>query len=116
MKESQTQPIIGDKNNKDFESLCFDCGAEEKLITISPGVALCSKCYTSDRVERKKVIKEYPLLNQKGYISFENDASYKGGNLIKGILGIQVAANGKVWVCVNGVSILRFRPELKKED
>ena len=71
MKESPTQPIIGDRN------------------------------------------KEYPLLSQEGYISFENDVA---PGLTKGILGIQIAADGRIWVCMNGVSIIRFRPKLKGGD
>jgi hypothetical protein len=65
---------------------------------------------------REEKNKEYPLLNQGGYISFENDVTYKGQGLIKGILGIQIAADGRVWICVNGISILRFRPKLKGGD
>ena len=71
MKESPTQPIIGDRN------------------------------------------KEYPLLSQEGYMTIDN---LPKGGLTKGILGIQIAADGRIWICVNGVSILRFRPKLKGGD
>ena len=58
-------------------------------------------------------VKEYPLLSQEGYISFENNPVE---GLTKGILGIQIAADGRVWICINGVSIVRFRPKLKGGD
>ena len=55
-------------------------------------------------------IKEYPETHQKGYISIENIPD-KG--LIKGDLGIQVASDGRVWICIDGAAFLRFRPALK---
>jgi hypothetical protein len=58
-------------------------------------------------------VKEYPLLSQEGYIGFDK---IPDGKLTKGILGIQVATDGRVWVCINGNSLLRFRPKLKGGD
>jgi hypothetical protein len=98
---------------QNWESICFDCGDKDNLTKISEGVTLCPKCYTIKRVEQKKTIKEYPLLSQEGYISIENNPVE---GLIKGVLGIQIAADGRVWVCVDGISLLRFRPKLKGGD
>jgi hypothetical protein len=56
--------------------------------------------------------KEYPLLSQEGYMTIDN---IPDEGLRKGILGIQIGADGKVWICINGLSFLRFKPKLKKE-
>jgi len=29
---------------------------------------------------------------------------------LQGDLGVQVAADGRVWVCINGIAFLRFSP------
>ncbi len=62
-------------------------------------------------------MKAYPETHQQGTISFENiraaigellggaDSSHRQGDL-----GIQIASDGRVWVCVNGVVFLRFSP------
>ncbi len=73
MKESPTQPIIGDRN------------------------------------------KEYPVLSQKGYITFDQQIPPEV-RLIDATFGIQIAADGRIWICVNGQSIIRFRPKLKGGD
>ena len=52
-------------------------------------------------------MKEYPETHQQGLITFEQDIKASG---IKGDLGIQVAGDGRVWVCVDGVALIRFRP------
>ena len=66
-------------------------------------------------------IKEYKETHQTGNISIENIppevASFifgrGGGNMFQGDLGIQIAKDGRVWVCINGIAFLRFSP--KKE-
>ena len=58
-------------------------------------------------------IKEYPETHQKGIISLEN---VPGGLMqegyIEGDFGIQVAWDGRVWVCINGIAFLRFKPKI----
>ena len=51
--------------------------------------------------------KEYPATHQQGIISIENMPE---GLVIEGDLGIQIARDGRVWVCINGVAFLRFKP------
>jgi len=47
-----------------------------------------------------------------GIISFEQDIQIKQ---TKGSLGIQVSEDGKVWVCIDGQALIRFKPDpLKK--
>jgi hypothetical protein len=62
------------------------------------------------------VVTEYNELHQHGSISVENlEVIVEGNNTprsfhIEGDLGIQVAKDGRVWVCINGIAFLRFKP------
>ena len=58
------------------------------------------------------MIKEYPETHQLGHISFEQDI--KAGQMA-GDLGIQVSKDGRIWICVDGKALIRFRPQLKAE-
>ena len=59
------------------------------------------------------MVKEYPETHQHGHISFEQDI--KAG-LVTGDLGVQIARDGRVWVCIDGKALIRFRPQIRKED
>jgi hypothetical protein len=67
-------------------------------------------------------MKEYPEQHAQGTIRIEN-LDYKGvlslGSVIQGDIGVQIARDGRVWVCINGVAFLRFSPhkdgKMKKE-
>jgi len=71
------------------------------------------------------MIKEYPELHQRGIISFENvDLVSEKSKTVKnwkpilpisGDFGIQIARDGRVWVCIDGVAFIRFKPELSIE-
>jgi len=52
-------------------------------------------------------MKAYPETQQKGLITIENDL--RTGGLI-GDFGIQIAKDGRIWICMNGVSVIRFKP------
>ena len=58
------------------------------------------------------MIKEYPETHQSGYISFEQDIKIGGR---KGNLGIQIAKDGRVWICIDGQALIRFKP-IKEVD
>lgn len=68
--------------------------------------------------------KTYPETHQQGAISIENIppeiSSFMlgngGGMMFKGDFGIQIAEDGRVWVCINGIAFLRFTPTLKGGD
>jgi len=63
-------------------------------------------------------VKEYKETHQQGLISIENlpwDPE-KPVKVIKGDFGIQIAADGRVWVCINGVAFIRFKPLTKKGE
>ena len=55
-------------------------------------------------------MKEYPATYQHGYISIEN---MPDSNITEGDLGIQIASDGRIWVCINGAAFIRFKPILK---
>ena len=63
-------------------------------------------------------MKEYPETHQEGTILLENmPAELHYTMRMKGKLGIQVAKDGRVWVCINGIAFIRFKPTTKgKED
>ena len=60
-------------------------------------------------------MKEYAETHQKGRVSIENKddiermlyyAEEKNVDF-----GIQIAKDGRVWVCINGIAFIRFKPE-----
>ena len=62
-------------------------------------------------------MKEYPETHQQGLISLENADSFPLRNwqdmkstYIKGDFGIQIAKDGRVWICIDGIAFLRFSP------
>ena len=59
-------------------------------------------------------MKEYLETHQQGAISIENIPTMVGwdGSYMEGDLGIQIASDGRVWVCIDGVAFLRFKPKV----
>ena len=53
-------------------------------------------------------MKEYPETHQNGYISIEQIDPET--NLKNADIGIQIAKDGRIWVCINGRAFLRFLP------
>ena len=58
-------------------------------------------------------MKDYPETHQQGVISIENipDKLRVPGYMI-GDLDIQIAKDGRVWVCIDGVAFIRFSPKV----
>jgi hypothetical protein len=56
------------------------------------------------------MIKEYPETHQKGLISIEQPLIPRLGNNWIGDFGIQIAADGRIWICIDGVAAIRFKP------
>jgi len=52
-------------------------------------------------------MKAYPEQHAKGTIFIEN---VPDSSVIKGDIGVQVAVDGRIWVCINGLAFLRFSP------
>jgi hypothetical protein len=64
-------------------------------------------------------MKEYLETHQQGHIVIENvplglrtfDWS-TGHGYMQGDFGVQIAKDGRVWICIDGVAFLRFDPRL----
>jgi len=60
--------------------------------------------------------KPYDETHFQGMISYEKDV--KAG-MMEGDIGVQISKDGRVWICVDGVALIRFMPKSrysKKED
>ena len=57
-------------------------------------------------------VKRYKETHMDGTILLEGSAlSYRQTpQMIQGDFGIEIAEDGRIWICVNGVSFLRFSP------
>jgi hypothetical protein len=58
-------------------------------------------------------MKEIPETHQKGFISIEQNL--KITNKIAD-LGIQIAQDGRIWICLDGAALIRFKPLLKNSN
>jgi hypothetical protein len=56
-------------------------------------------------------MKELKETHIQGLISIEQDLTTK---IFEGDFGIQIAKDGRIWICVNGQALIRFKP-LPKE-
>lgn len=56
-------------------------------------------------------IEPYPVLHQEGVLSVEMELPV-GTNL--GDVGIQIARDGRIWICYNGQAYIRFKPLTEK--
>lgn len=54
----------------------------------------------------------YELTHQQGFLSIEQE-------LKPGIkecdIGIQIARDGRIWICVDGAALIRFKPDKRKD-
>lgn len=64
---------------------------------------------------KKQILKELKETHQQGIISIENkdlilDRENDFTENIKGDFGLQIAKDGRVWICINGIAFIRFKP------
>lgn len=59
-------------------------------------------------LEGNRKIQPYPETHAQGRISFEQNIEMGAK---QGDIGIQISVDGRIWVCVDGVALLRFTPE-----
>jgi len=57
------------------------------------------------------IVESYPVLHQEGVLSVEMELP-KGAHL--GDVGIQIARDGRIWLCYNGIAFIRFKPLTEK--
>jgi len=55
--------------------------------------------------------KEQDEVHMKGLLSIEKDLKRWGGYAD---LGIQIAHDGRVWICIDGEAVIRFNPKVKE--
>ena len=53
----------------------------------------------------------YGPLYQEGRLSIESADVIERLDLQNCLVGVQVSDDGRVWICVNGLSFLRFKPD-----
>jgi len=76
----------------------------------------------------RTIVAEYPETHMRGNIQFSNYKVDQTGEYYTNItsamnpmgkkccdFGIQIAEDGRVWICIDGVSFLRFKPIIKIE-
>jgi len=56
---------------------------------------------------KEKIIESYPEIHQSGYLSIEKCIPK---SLKECDFGVQIAEDGRIWVCVDGDAFLRFKP------
>jgi hypothetical protein len=85
------------------------------------GVCCCITCGRV-RLERRTdaprlvLTHDIPETHIHGHCSVENLEAIQEMNLQDCDFGYQVAHDGRVWVCINGVAFLRFKPDRSKRD
>ena len=52
-------------------------------------------------------MKSYPETHQRGSLSIEQSLA---SGLKDCDFGIQIAKDGRVWICVDGIAFIRFKP------
>ena len=61
-------------------------------------------------------IKPYKETHMDGIISLEHNPFTTRDDrekMIKGDFGVQIAEDGRVWICINGIAFVRFTPTNK---
>ena len=63
-------------------------------------------------VDKKTTTIEIPETHKEGYLSIENiDVIFpKGITYLYCDVGLQVAKDGRIWLCVDGIAFIRFSP------
>ena len=66
-------------------------------------------------------MKEYPETHSKGSILIENigyhlTSPLDATHIVEGDIGICIGKDGRVWICINGVSFLRFKPKVSENE
>lgn len=61
----------------------------------------------NEKAWKEPVVQEYPETHQDGMLLVEKSLEQ---GAYKGDVGLQVAGDGRIWVCFDGVALLRFSP------
>lgn len=58
---------------------------------------------------------ELPETHQTGMVDILNVDEIKSQDLQSADFGIQISQDGRVWVCINGIALIRFKPTREKK-
>ena len=64
----------------------------------------------SKRDQAVKLIPEFGPLYQEGHVSIESNHLIEQMIVQDCQFGVQVASDGRVWICINGMAWIRFKP------
>jgi len=66
---------------------------------------------TEDQIQKRgEGIPPYEETHQQGYLSIEQALPAR---MKECDFGIQIAEDGRVWICIDGISFLRFKPKIE---
>lgn len=70
---------------------------------------------TTDSEKIYNILDKDAEIHRTGKISIENYEIIKDFNLTgaEADFGLQTSKDGRVWICINGISFIRFKPWLK---
>lgn len=103
------------EQKKILTAYCNTCYTIERYqqLEVVDGILNCSKCNSDIILDANNVVynniskfKFYKERHSIGFISIENIPTIKA----ESDLGIQIAEDGRVWICIDGVSFMRFKP------
>lgn len=92
---------------------CRNCDSLEVTFNQAMQDALCANC-GEWQLEIGK-IQSYPETHQHGLIEITEPLIPKLGNNRIGDFGIQIAEDGRIWICIDGQSVIRFKPLTKDQ-
>ena len=61
-------------------------------------------------------MKEQKETHEKGSLSIENLGEVATMDHRSVDFGIQIAKDGRVWICINGIAFLRFKPKMMPKN
>jgi len=61
-------------------------------------------------MEQYKKLKPIEETHMLGYLSIEQIPT---GSIVERDFGIQVAEDGRVWICIDGIAFIRFNPNIR---
>lgn len=59
---------------------------------------------------------EVPEVHASGFVQVLNQEQIAEMDLLDADFGLQVAPDGRVWVCVNGTAFVRFKPARRAKE
>jgi streptogramin lyase len=56
-------------------------------------------------------MEEYNEQHAIGHLSIENVELILEMDKMNSDIGVQIAKDGRIWICINGIAFIRFRPK-----